>query len=195
MSKKIKNNFILIEILSFMGEKTILEWTPDVVLSWADFQAESNPAIFKDSNSVIKYHFTWTVNSDKLDDQIVFLIENISIFIEFHPLLSWVRLSEANDLLLHHEQGCFDLAESTKRENIISLQEKFYNKHFSTRGQNDEQRKQHAKEDSGKMINTEIEKLQKLFDAESLSYHNKTNFGKNLNEQSKYDLIFKKLHS
>lgn len=178
-----------------MGGKTVLEWAPDAILSWADFQAEPNTAIFEDSNSVIRYRFTWTVNSDKIDDQIVFLIENISLFAEFHLLLSWVRPSEANDLLLHHEQGRFDLAESTKRENIMSLQEIFYNKHFPTRGQNDEQRKQHAREDSGKMINIEIEKLQKLFDAESLSYHNKTNFGKNPDEQSKYDLIFKKLCS
>jgi hypothetical protein len=178
-----------------MGEKSTLEWIPDSSISWSDFQAESNPAIFEDSHSVIKYRFTWTVNSDKIDDDIVFLIENISLFVEFHPLLSWVRLSEANDSLLCHQQGNFDLAELVKRENLIQLQEKFYKRHFSTRGQNEEQQKQFAKEDSGKMINLEVEKLQNIFDEKSLKYQNETDYGKNVEAQSKYNLIFKQLRS
>jgi hypothetical protein len=178
-----------------MGEKTTLEWTPNFILSWTDFQAESNPAVFEDSHSVIKYRFTWIVNSEKIDDKIVFLIDDISLFVEFHPLLSWVRQSEANDSLLNHEQGNFDLSELVKHENIINLQEQFYNKHFSTRGQNDEQRKQFAKEDSGKMINQQVEKLQNLFDERSQKYQNETNYGNNLDAQSKYDLTFKSLRT
>ena len=96
-------------------------------------------------------------------------------------------------LLLNHEQGNFDLAELVKRENIVNLQEQFYKKHFPTRGQNDEQRKQFAKEDSGKMINEQVEKLQNLFNERSQKYQNDTNYGKNLEGQSKYDLIFKQL--
>ena len=177
-----------------MGEKTTLEWTPNFTLSWSDFQAESNPAVFEDSHSVIKYRFTWVVDSEKIDEQIVFLIKDISLFVEFHPLLSWVRQSDANESLLSHEQGNFDLAELVKRENIVNLQKEFYNKHFSTRGQNDEQRKQFAKEDSGKMINEQVEKLQNLFDKRSQKYQNDTNYGKNLEGQSKYDLTFRQLH-
>jgi hypothetical protein len=176
-----------------MGENTALEWTPDFNLKWSDFQAESNPAIFEDSHSVIKYRFTWTVNSDKINGEIVFLIENIQIFTEFHPLLSWVRLSESEASLLNHEQVKFDLAELVKRENIVSLQDKFYNKHFPTRGQNEDQRKQYAKEDSGKMINKEVEKLQKLFDEKCLKYHDDTNYGQNLDEQSNYDVLVKQI--
>ena len=178
-----------------MGEKTTLEWTTNFILSWTDFQAESNPAVFEDSHSVIKYRFTWIVNSEKVDEKIVFLIDDISLFVEFHPLLSWVRQSEANDSLLNHEQGNFDLAELIKHENIVNLQKQFYNKHFSTRGQNDEQRKQFAKEDSGKMINEQVEKLQNLFDERSQKYHNETNYGINLDVQSKYDLTFKQLRT
>ena len=178
-----------------MGEKTTLEWIPNYALSWFDFQAESNPAVFEDSHSVIKYRFTWVVDSEKVDENIVFLINDISLFVEFHPLLSWVRESEANESLLNHEQGNFDLAELVKCEHILNLQEQFYKKHFSTRGQNDEQRKQFAKEDSGKMINEQVEKLQNLFDERSQKYQNDTNYGKNLEEQSKYDLTFKQLRS
>ena len=177
-----------------MGEKTTLEWTPNFTLSWSDFQAESNPAIFEDSRSVIKYRFTWVVDSEKVDENIVFLINDITLFVEFHPLLSWVRQSESNESLLNHEQGNFDLAELIKRENIVNLQEQFYKKHFSTRGQNGEQQKQFAKEDSGKMINAQVEKLQNLFDERSQKYHDDTSYGKNLEVQSKYDLTFKQLH-
>ena len=38
-----------------MVEQTILEWTPDFTLKWSDFKAESNPAVFEDSHSVVKY--------------------------------------------------------------------------------------------------------------------------------------------
>lgn len=178
-----------------MGEKTTLEWNPNSTLTWSDFQAESNPAIFEDSHNVIKYRFTWVVDSEKIDDDIVFLINDISLFVEFHPLLSWVRQSEANESLLNHEQGNFDLAELVKRENIISLQEEFYKKHFLTRGQNDEQRKQFAKEDSGKMIHKQVEKLQNLFDERSQKYQNETNYGKNLEAQSMHNLAFKQLRT
>jgi hypothetical protein len=178
-----------------MGEKTTLEWTPNFTLSWSAFQAESNPAIFEDSHSVIKYRFTWIVDSEKVDGDIVFLINDITLFVEFHPLLSWVRESEANESLLNHERGNFDLAELVKRKNIANLQEQFYKKHFSTRGQNNEQRKQFAREDSGKMINERVEKLQNLFDERSQKYHCDTNYGQNLEIQSKYDLTFKHLHA
>jgi len=176
-----------------MGENTILEWAPNFALKWSDFKAEPNPAVYEDSHSVIKYGFTWTVNSDKINDEVVFLIENICISVEFNPLLSWVRLSEANDSLLNHEQGIFDLGELVKRENIKKLQDIFHNKHFSTRGQNEEQRKQYAKEDSGKMINLEVEKLQQIFDEKCLKYKDETNHGLNLEAQAKYDSIFKQL--
>jgi hypothetical protein len=178
-----------------MSENVVYSWMPDFHLKWSDFKAESNPAIFEDSHSVIKYQFTWILNSDIINDQIVFLIEDIHLVVEFHPLLSWVRHSESNDNLLKHEQGNFDLAELVKRENIQKLQDIFYSKHFPTRGQNDEQRKQFAKEDSGKMIVGEVNKLQQLYDEKRLKYQDETNFGQNVSKQSEYDLIFKQLRS
>ncbi len=176
-----------------MGDNVVLEWTKDSVLKWFDFKAESNPAVFEDSHSVIRYRFTWTVNSDKIDDQIVFLIEDIRLFVEFHPLLSWIRTSEANDALLKYEQGNFDFAELVKRENIEKLQNKFYSQHFPTRGQNEEQRKQFAKEDSGKMIMNEVEKLEQLYHEKRHKYQDETNFGQNIEQQSNYDSIFVRL--
>ena len=176
-----------------MSENVVISWEPNFHLKWSDFKAESNPAIFEDSHSVIKYRFTWILNSDIINDQIVFLIEDVHLIVEFHPLLSWVRHSELNDNLLKHEQGNFDLAELVKRENIKKLQDTFYSKHFPTRGQNDEQRKQFEKEDSGKMIVDEVSKLQQLYDKKRLKYQDETNFGQNTSKQSEYDLIFEQL--
>ena len=179
--------------IQIMSENSIIQWKPDFHIEWSDFKAESNPAVFEDSRSVIKYRFTWTVNSEIIDEQIVFFIEDITIFVEFHPLLSWVRISESDDDLLKHEQGSFDLAELTMRENIKKLQDMFYSKHFPTRGQNIEQRKQFAKEDSGKMIVEEVNKMQQLYEEKHKKYQEETDFGRNKAMQSKYDLIFEQL--
>ena len=178
-----------------MSENTVLAWTQDTYLKWSDFEAESNPAVFEDSCSTIKYRFTWTVNSDKIDDQIMFLIENVRLHVEFHPLLSWVRESRSSDQLLKHEQGNFDLAELVKQENLGKVQEKFYLRHFHTRGQNNEQRKQFAKEDSGRIILDEIEELERLLGQRRCKYQDETSFGDDLKEQSKYNDLFERLRS
>lgn len=176
-----------------MSENNVVVWSKDSFLAWSDFKAESNPAIFEDSHSVIKYQFTWTVNSDKVENNILFFIENIQLSVDFHSVLSWVRISQTNDELLKHEQGHFDLAELVKRENLENLENNFYKKQFPTRGQNEEQRKQFAKEDSGKMIAKEIEKLTQLLSQRRQEYDHRTNFGQNLEKQSEYNLKFDKL--
>ncbi len=176
-----------------MSENNIRVWSNDTILSWSDFKAESNSAAFEDSHSVIKYRYTWTVNSDKMENQILFFIENIQLFAEFYSVLSWVRLSQANDDLLKHEQGHFDLAELIKRENLEKLKNKFHEKKFPTRGKNEEQRKQFAKEDSGKMIAVEVEKLGEILSQRRQEYDEQTNFGQNLEKQLNYNSIFDRL--
>jgi len=163
-----------------MSENDIIYWSKDYSLNWSDFKAESNPAIFEDSHSTIKYGFTWIVNSHALNDEIVFSIDEIKISVHFHPLLSWVRQSESTDNLLKHEQGHFDLAELLRRDYNKILKNKFYEKVFPTRGQNDAQRKQFAKEDSGKMISLEIDKLSEILRKKREEYNMKTDFGKNI---------------
>ena len=173
-----------------MSESDVIVWTKETFVKWSDFKAESNPSVFEDSHSVIKYRFTWTINSKKIDDHILFLIEDIHLVVEFFPYLSWLRVSQNTDDLLKHEQGHFDLAELVKRENIEELQNTFYGKHFPTRGKNEEQQKQFAKEDSGKMIALEIEKLQHTLDKRREEYDTLTEFGQNTVKQLEYDLMF-----
>ena len=73
------------------------------------------------------------------------------------------------------------------------LQKFFYEKQYPTRGKNDEQRKQFAKEDSGKIIGEEVEKLERQLLKRRQDYDEQTNFGLNSQKQSEYDLLFKKL--
>lgn len=176
-----------------MNENDVIIWSKETFLKWSDFQAESNPATFEDSHSVIKYRSTWTISSEKINEQILFLIENIRLSVEFFPHLSWVRISQNTDSLLNHEQGHFDLAEMMRREYIEKLQNIFYGKHFPTRGQNEEQQKQFAKEDSGRMIAEEIEKLEQMLDKRRQKYDIMTAFGHNLEKQLDFNLEFDKL--
>jgi len=176
-----------------MSQNDVVVWMPERFLKWPDFKAESNPAAFEDSHSVIKYRFTWTVSSEKIGDQIMFLIENIHLFVEFFCNLSWFRVSQNTENLLRHEQGHFDLSELVKRENICNLHDRFYGKYFPTRGQNEDQQKQFAKEDSGRMIAKEVEKLEAILDKRRKEYDAQTEFGQNAKKQSEYDLIFEKL--
>ena len=176
-----------------MSENNVVNWSNDNLLKWSDFKAESNPAIFEDSYSTIKYGFTWIVNSDKINEEIVFSIHDIKLSVEFHPLLSWVRKLESTDDLLKHEQGHFDLAEILKRDHDKVFEKIFYDKIFPTRGQNDSQRKQFAKEDSGKMISIEVNKLNLLLLQKRKEYNIKTNFGKNIKNQIEYNKNFDKL--
>ena len=176
-----------------MSENNVVVWSNDTFLKWSDFEAESNSATFEDSHSIIKYRYTWTVNSNEMKDQILFFIENIQLSVEFQSVLSWVRLSQANDDLLKHEQGHFDLAELIKRENLEKLKNKFHEKQFPTRGKNEKKRKKFEKVDSGKMIAEEVEKLEEILSQRRKEYDEETNFGQNLEKQLEYNSIFDKL--
>ena len=179
---------------AIMSEKDRVIWSKDRLLSWSDFKAESNPAVYEDSHSYMKYHYTWTVNSEKIGRDILFYIENLQTHVHFHTLLSWVRESEISDSLLLHEQGHFDLAEIIRQENDQKIQDVFNGKKFPTRGQNEEQRKQNAKKDSGILISQEIEKLEKILSQKRKEYDSLTEFGNNNLEQQKFNQTFAALH-
>ena len=178
-----------------MSQNNVISWSKDYFLNWSDFEAESNPAAFEDVHSTIKYHYTWVVNSVSIDSKIKFFIENIHLTVEFHPLLSWVRQPHATSELLKHEQGHFDLAELLRPKITKQIQDAFNEKKFLTRGQNQEQQKQFAREDSGLMIAREAEKLEKYLFEKQEEYDKQTNYGKIIGKQQEYDDMFKKLRN
>ena len=187
------NNFIPLNQSPHMGEKNVLAWTPSLLLKWSDFKAEPNPAVFQDSFSFIKYHYTWVVDSEKIGRDIFFTVNKIQLHPEFHPILSWVRSNYATEPLLKHEQGHFDLAELVKNEYQRTLESVFSDKKFPTRGQNDEQRKQNAKEDSAIMISNEVEKIEHILQIRRQDYDQKTEYGQNTKSQLEFDSMFSKL--
>lgn len=176
-----------------MSQNNTISWSKDNFLDWSNFQAEFNPAALEDVHSIIKYRYTWIVNSDSDDSQIRFFIENIDLTAEFYPLLSWVRPSEATPNLLKHEQGHFDLAELLRPEITKQIQSVFDEKKFPTRGQNQERQKQHAREDSGLMIAKELEIFEKYLFEKQEEYDKQTNYGQIIEKQQEYDNMFKKL--
>ncbi len=180
---------------NFMSQNNIISWSKGYFLDWLDFQAESNPAVFEDVHSTIKYRYTWTVNSDSVGNQIRFFIENIDLTAVFHPLLSWVRQSQATPQLLKHEQGHFDFAELLRPEITQQIQNVFNEKKFSTRGQNPDQQKQFAREDSGLLIANEIGKWEKYLFEKQEEYDKQTNYGQIVEKQQEYDIMFKKLRN
>lgn len=178
-----------------MSQNNAILWSKDYFLNWHDFQAESNPATFEDAHSTIKYRYTWTVNSDNIDNHIVFFVEKIELITEFYPLLSWVRQLQATPNLLKHEQGHFDLAELYRLKITEQIQSIFAQRKFPTRGQNPEQQKQFAREDSGLMIAKEVEKWEKYISEKQQEYDEQTNYGQITEKQHEYDDTFKKLRN
>ena len=67
-----------------MDETEPIGWSKNIFLKWSDFKAEHNSSIFEDSHSEIKFRFTWTVNSDTKNKEIVFLIERLTVFFPYH---------------------------------------------------------------------------------------------------------------
>ncbi len=176
-----------------MNEQNILPWSKDYLLVWSDFKAEPNPAVFEDASSVIKYRCTWTVKSESFGSEIKFAIENIHVFSEFHKHLSWVRHQVATPNLLNHQQGHFDLAELLREEVTKNIENVVENKWYLTRGQNEEQRKQFAREDSAKIIATELEKWQNHLNENQQNYDFQTNYGQIIEKQKEYDKKFNQL--
>lgn len=174
-----------------MEDDDILLWSKDNFLKWSDFKASSNPSAFEDSSSHIKFHFTWVVNSTIHNDKIYFEIDDIKLNTQFLRHLSWVREGQDSQELLNHEKGHFDLAELSRFSITEKIQNKLYNKKFPTRGQNEEQQKQFAREDSGILIAKELEKNFLDFSQKRTKYDEETNFGHDKIKQKEFDDKFK----
>ena len=178
-----------------MSENDTVVWFRSLFLSWSDFKAEYNPSAYEDSHSTIFYRPTWVVDSEQSGDDIMFVVRAVEISVEFHRQLSWVRASQSSDLLLRHEQGHFDLAELVAREHVESVRSRFDGKEFPTRGKNEEQRKQFARTDSGRIISSAMEGVGEILAQRRKKYDHDTDFGQDAKRQSGYDAAFAVLRS
>jgi hypothetical protein len=174
-----------------MSQNTI-PWSTEYLLKWSDFQAEPNPSNYEDSYSLIRYRPTWFVKSDEIEGEIKFGIDDIHLTAEFYPSLSWVRPNQKNIMLLNHEQGHFDLANSLISKLRRDLEEKFDGRKFFVHGKNSEQQKQFAKEQSNSLIYNAVAEWEKFLLLERGKYDSETNFGQNRTKQENYDSKFSK---
>ena len=173
-----------------MEKSDIISWSKEYFLNWSDFKAETNSSAFEDSSSHIKYHQTWTVNSEISDGQLYFQIKDIQLSAQFQRHLSWVREKQSSSELLKHEQGHFDLAELLRPIITEKIQNEFINKKYSTYGKNDEQRKQSARKDSSLKTAKELEKWSYDLSQKRKKYDEETEFGQNVKKQKEYDEKF-----
>jgi len=171
----------------------IISWSKDYFLHWSDFQADVNLSAYEDSFSKITYHHTWVISSEMVNGDIFFLISEVKLETQFLKHLSWVRLQNASPTLLTHEQGHFDLAEFMKQYFEDQINKKFYGLKYSTRGKNEEQRRQFAREDSCLLIIKELEECFDNLAKERKKYDEETEFGKNISKQNEYDKKFRSL--
>lgn len=178
-----------------MEDSDIITWSKNYSLKWSDFLADPNSSAFEDSSSNIKYHHTWTVKSEMIDGKIFYQIDKIQLSTLFLRHLSWVRQQLSSNNLLNHEQGHFDLAESLRPTIVQNIENEFREKRFSTRGQNEEQRKQFAREDSGLMIARKLEKWNKILLEKRRQYDEETEYGQKIEKQKEYDEKFQKLRN
>ncbi len=178
-----------------MEDNDIITWSENYFLKWSDFTADPNHSAYEDSSSSIKYHHTWKVQSEMIDGKIFYLIDKIHLSTLFLRHLSWVRMQHSSEKLLHHEQGHFDLAESLRTTITQNIEKIFDKKKFPTRGKNEEQRKQFAKEDSGVLIGKELKKWNAFLLEKRNQYAKETQYGENLEKQEEYDKIFQKLRN
>ena len=176
-----------------MEKDDALLWSRNYFLNWSDFQADSNPSAFEDSSSEIKFHYTWTVDSEMENGKVYYEIKNIHLSTYFLRHLSWVRRGQNSLNLLKHEQGHFDLAELSRFGIEEHVQNSFHNKKFLSRGKNDEEQKQSAREDSGMMISKELEKWNLYLSKKREEYDRETEFGLNIKSQQEYDNKFAEL--
>lgn len=177
-----------------MDENNIVAWSSQKFLNWTDFKAEPNPALYQDAFSKIRYGYTWTLNSEKMGTDVFFYIDKINLTTQFLKHLSWVREQVATDHLLRHQQGFFDLAEEIRPKIVQLLQEKLIHKRYPTKGKNEEESKQYARESSEMLIRTELNALyQETFLVEAKKYALDTEHGENTTKQEEYDNRFKKL--
>lgn len=169
-----------------------IPWSPDRPLLWSDFKADVNPAVYEDAYSAVGYRPEWTVgsvredNGDGAGDKILFVIADLHIFTEFRPALSWAR-PLCGDLELRHQQGHFDLGEYTMREVLSDIRDSLYGRRFPTRGKNEDQRRQLAKEDSVLVIEPAMRVLRDRLEAAQTEYDTVTDHGCDTRAQSKYD--------
>ena len=120
------------------------------------------------------------------------MIEDLHVTTEFWPALSWTR-PFCGDAVLRHQQGHFDLGELVMRREIDGIRRSLYGRRFTTRGKNEDQRKQFAREDSALVVEPVIARLGRVLEEAQSRYDEETLHGERPEPQRRYDAEFASL--
>lgn len=189
----VTNQFMVWLRLSTMSANNRLEWSPLTPLKWDDFEADPHPGVYQDVQTHVGYDCTWTIQSHKKDDQLLFTIHNIRLTTRFSKNLSWVRIGAATDSLLRHAQGCFDLAENIRPRIEDMMKKEFEDRFYPVRGSNEVEHKQYSKQDS-RVVLSVLSRIQSdVLSAEVAKYRERTCYGENITVQKEYNQRFARL--
>lgn len=176
-----------------MAPDGIIEWSPARHLAWDDFEADPHPGAYQDAMATVRYAGSWTVESHRSGDDLVFTIGRIRLVTQFVKNLSWVRSGAANDGLLGHVQGCFDLAEETKAQIEAELEDIFRDKSYPVRGSSEEERRQYSMQDSRVVLGALDRLHREILLVRIEEYESGTNYGEDGLAQAKYDQRFARM--
>ncbi len=175
-----------------MSMEDAIIWSPDRMLSRSDFKADANPAAYENAHSVVGYKMEWTLLPDPengTSNETYLVVGDVRILTVFKPMLSWVRpLHHGADL--RHQQGHFDLGELVMRKMLPDIRGSYCGRRFLTRGENNDQRMQFAKEDSARILEPAIRTLEGTLAKMQTKYDEATAHGENATAQSEYDAQF-----
>ena len=97
---------LLFCFISFNNEVTLL-WREDLKLTWGDFKGEQN--IESNAVAVTASGITFSYKVRKANSKIIDFTPSVEA--HFYPEKSWVKLEQADDYILAHEQLHFDITE------------------------------------------------------------------------------------
>lgn len=175
-----------------MASDNTTNWTPMCSLEWEHFEADAHPGMYQDALAVIRYDCNWVVESQNIEGSLFFTIRDIRLTTTLVRNLSWVRKSVADDTLLEHVRGCFDLAEHLRPKLEERLAVKFTKRCYPVRGSNEEERKQLSLQDSRTALG-HLDDVHQVLSEEISHYESETDYGRNAEAQEKYTTIFEKM--
>ena len=177
-----------------MVADNMTEWTPSLLLEWSHFEADPHPGAYQDAMPVIRYDCNWTIESHKSGKSLFFVIRNIQLTACLIRNLSWVRAHAADDTLLEHVRGCFDMAEYLRPDMEKEMAAEFTPKQYPVRGSNEEEHMQCSRQDSRVVLGHLDGIHQRLADGIA-KYESETDYGRNTKAQARYGRMFGEMRS
>ena len=118
---------LLLTMLAIAQSTQLIEWDPDMLLTWEDFQGAPPATAARLSEAAaihmtIKWHASYSVRSQRASGYAwVGTVEDAIVSNLMNPRFSWVVQSKATPAILRHEQFHFDLNEVYKRRLVETL--------------------------------------------------------------------------